>query len=192
MVKVTAYWKKSLIAMTLVGSAIPQSAIQAEQQRVMLNRSVKQLADNSTLDIQLGKDGAFSGRVVDHAGVAVKSTPVTIKQGRTTVLETVTNDRGEFSAANLKNGTYEVSSGSTSGAFRVWSEKTAPPSAKPQGLLVMGENGARGQVGAMDGTTMLLTAIAVGGLVTGITGIVIANDAKKKADQALNTAPSSP
>ena len=56
----------------------------------------------------------------------------------------------------------------------------------------MGENGARGQVGAMDGTTMLLTAIAVGGLVTGITGIVIANDAKKKADQALNTAPSSP
>lgn len=192
MVKVTAFWKKSLIAMTLVGLAIPQSTIQAGQQKVMLNRSVKQLADNSTLDIQLSQGGTFSGRVVDHAGVAVKSAPVVIKQGRTTVLETVTNDRGEFSAANLKNGTYQISSGSTSGAFRVWSEKTAPPSAKPQGLLVMGENGARGQVGAMDGTTMLLTGLAVGGLATGITGIVIANDAKKKADDALSKVPSSP
>lgn len=192
MVKVTAVWKKSLVAMTLVGMAIPQAALQADQQKTMLHRSVKQLADNSTLDIQLGQGGTFAGRVVDHTGAAVKSAPVIVKQGKTTVLETVTNDRGEFSAADLKSGTYQVSSGKTSGSFRVWSEKAAPPSAKPQGLLVIGENGARGQAGAMDGTTLLLAGTAIAGLATGIVGIAMAQDAKKKADDALSKIPTSP
>ena len=96
-----------------------------------------------------------------------------IKQGKTEVTRTITDKEGSFAAKNLKGGVYTVASGSTEGTYRTWSEKTAPPSANDQALLVVGKNGARGQVGAVRGPLLEGGGeiLLIGGLIAGGIGL---------------------
>jgi len=104
------------------------------------------------------QDGLFAGRVVDHQGTPQKGRDVIIKQGDKEVARAKTDEKGVFSVKNLRPGNYTATAENTVGNFRVWSEKTAPPAAKGHALLVLGQNGARGQFGAVDPTLVLLTA----------------------------------
>ena len=175
--------KSAAVALAMVGIVFPQTRVLAEQ-KLPTKPSVKILPENSMLDISLGKSGTFTGRTVDHTGAAVEGAKVVLKQGKTVVAETVTDQDGRFAVQSLKSGVYQVGSGATEGTFRMWSEKAAPPSAKSQALLVLGENGARGQYGCCcdDGSGMWLCAagLAVAGIA--VAGLVIAITANNKSD----------
>lgn len=176
-----AFIKSAAVALAMVGVAFPQTRILAEQ-NLPTKSSVKILSQNTTLDVSLGKSGTFSGRTVDHTGAPVEGATVVLKQGKTIVGETVTDENGRFALSSVKSGVYQVSSGETEGTYRLWNEKAAPPSAKSQGLLVLGENGARGQYGCCcdDGSGVWLCAgaLAVAGIA--IAALVIAIEANSK------------
>jgi hypothetical protein len=138
--------------------------------------------DAKIFDISMSQS-TFKGRVVDHTGSAVEGAAVTVKQNNKEVAHSITSKDGSFAVNNLKNGIYTVSSGATEGTFRVWNEKSAPPSAKEQGLLVLGQNGARGQFGCCgggDACCWLVAGIATAGLIVGIVTLVRVNDAIDK------------
>ncbi len=163
--RVLKFVQGALVALAAVGVVCPQLPVLAASQT-----TVKTVAANTILDIGLAQGGTLTGRVVDQSGVALEGAEVVVKQGKTEVTRTITDKQGTFVAKDLKGGLYTVASGATEGTYRTWSEKTAPPSASEQALLVVGKNGARGQVGAIRGQDDgpgVGGIILVGALITG-------------------------
>lgn len=137
------------VALAMLGVVAPSPNLFAADQAkpTATNKAVKKA---QIPDVSLAAGGVLSGRVVDHTGSPIEGAEVVIKQNGKTLKRTVTDEKGLFSSQDLKGGVYQVASGNTDVAFRLWSEQTAPPVAKGQALLVMGENGARGQGAAVD------------------------------------------
>ncbi len=167
--KLMKFVQGAMVALAAVGVVCPQLPAMAAGQKA----TVKTVAANTVLDIGLAQGGTLTGRVVDQSGVALEGAEVVVKQGKTEVTRTVTDKQGTFAAKNLKGGVYTVASGSTEGTYRTWSEKTAPPSAHDQALLVVGKNGARGQSGCCesDGFGGIGSILLVGGLIAGGIGL---------------------
>jgi hypothetical protein len=174
----SSFLRASIAALTTLGLMLATPHVQAASQPA--GKLQVQMTDAKVLDIGLHQ-GAFEGRVVDHTGAAVKSAEVVVRQGQKEIAKTVTNEHGQFAVAGLKGGVYEVASGKTVGAYRVWQEAAAPPSAKEQALLVLGQNGERGQFGAMGGGVLLLTGIAIAALIVGIIALDKANDLESES-----------
>jgi hypothetical protein len=149
--------KGAAICLATLGLVLPQAPAFADN-ALTPNAGAKVQAKASLPDVCLTTGGTLSGRVVDHTGKVLEGAQVTLRQDKKEIATTVTNKEGIYSFKALKGGVYQVSSGNTDGIFRVWAEKTAPPSAKEHALLVMGENGARGQFGCCDPTLVILTA----------------------------------
>lgn len=152
------------VALAAVGMMIPNAPAMAAGP----SRAQVKTVDAKIFDIALSDGGTFKGRVVDHTGAAVEGAEVSVKQNNKEVAHSVTDKSGSFAVSNLKTGVYSVNSGATEGVYRVWSETSAPPSAKEQSLLVLGENGARGNFGAGDGALWLVGGIATAALIVGI------------------------
>ena len=166
------------VALAALGMMIPNApAMAAGPQRITMKT-----VDAKVFDIALSQGATFKGRVVDHTGAAVEGAAVTVKQNSKEVAHSITDKEGTFTVSNMKNGVYTVASGATEGTYRVWNEKAAPPSAKEQGLLVLGQNGARGNFGCCDpcGGQWLVAGIATAGLIVGIITLVRVNDAIDK------------
>jgi len=160
-------------ALAALGLLLPPSIARADNgtpSRTTVSKDARLAADIVMLK------GEFAGRVVDHQGSPLPGREVTVREGKKEVAKAMTDQNGVFSVKTLKPGNYTASSGNTTGNFRVWSEKTAPPSAKGHALLVMGENGARGQFGAVDPTLVLLTAAVIATLVVSIIALSKIND----------------
>ena len=188
-VNVLRFLKIAAILFALPGIVLPQSRAFASEQKTPSFR-VKLVKPNSILDAKLDKDGAFTGRTIEHDGTPVVGAVVVVRSGQTEIGQSVTDEQGNFSVKNLKSGVYEVSSGATTGSYRFWSEATAPPSAKPHGLLVLGPNGARGQYGLTEtifgsnlGLILLVTttALSAAALAVSVDAHNIAQDAKNLA-----------
>jgi Carboxypeptidase regulatory-like domain len=179
------------VALATLGIVLPNAPAMAAGQNSTARPSVR-MVDAKVFDIALSKDGTLAGRVVDHTGVALEGAQVTVKQRNKEVATSITDKSGSFAVGNLKSGVYTVSSGATSGTYRTWTEKSAPPSAKPQALLVTGQNGARGQFGCCDpccdggGLILLATGAAILGV--GIAALVIGVENQ----HSLSTVPHSP
>jgi len=165
-------FKSAVVALAAIGMMVP-----APQLRAATAASTKVVTvDASVFDIGLKSDGVFAGRVVDHTGAPAAKAEVIVRQGHQVVAQTKTDAEGHFAVKGLRGGVYEVSSGKTVGTYRVWNETVAPPAAKEQALLVLGQNGARGQFGAMGGGVLLVAGIAIAALVVGIIALDEAND----------------
>jgi hypothetical protein len=160
------------VALAAVGMMIPNAPAMAAGP----SRAQVKTVDAKIFDIALSDGGMFKGRVVDHTGAAVEGAEVSVKQNNKEVAHSVTDKSGSFVVSNMKTGVYSVNSGATEGVYRVWNEKSAPPSAKEQSLLVLGENGARGNFGAGDGAFWAVTAVAVAGLIVGIIALTRDNN----------------
>jgi hypothetical protein len=159
-------------ALAALGLLLPPTLASAQDGKApVVSKSNSKLAADVVM-----QQGAFAGRVVDHQGGTLPGREVVVKQGDKEIAKAVTDKNGVFSVKNLKPGNYTASAGKTVGSFRVWSEQTAPPSAKGHALLVMGENGARGQFGAVDPTLVLLTAAVIATLVVAIITLDKVND----------------
>ena len=172
----------AVVALAALGVVFPQFPAMAAGPKTATKPVVRTVAANTVFDIGLTKDGAFIGRVVDHTGAAMEGAEVVVKQGKTEVARTITDKQGTFVASNMKGGVYTVASGATEGTYRVWTENATPPSAKGQALLVLGQNGARGQEGYFnDAGVWVVGAIATAGLIVGIVALKEAQEVEKQA-----------
>ena len=156
------FLKGAAVCLATLGIVLPQAPAMADNQPA---GRVAAKVGTSIPDISLTTGGTFSGRVVDHTGKVLEGAQVSLRQDKKEISTTVTNKDGIYSFNNLKGGVYQVASGNTEGVFRAWTEKTAPPSSKGHALLVMGENGARGQYGGIDPTLILLTGGVIAAVV---------------------------
>lgn len=173
--------KGAAVSLAALGVVCPQVSVLADTKAPA--RSISKAPQTVTVpDIALTTGGTFSGRVVDHTGKVLEGAQVSLRQGKNEIAKTVTNKEGLYSFKNLRGGVYQVGSGNTEGVFRVWSEKTAPPAAKEHALLVMGENGARGQTGAIDPTLVLLTGGTIATVVISAITLNRVNDIDDKVD----------
>ncbi|MDZ4687945.1 MAG: carboxypeptidase-like regulatory domain-containing protein [Planctomycetaceae bacterium] len=161
--KQISLFKRAVIALAAIGMMLPAPQLQAATAPAKIVRT-----DASVLDIGLKSDGVFAGRVVDHTGTPSAKTEVTIRQGQQVVAKATTDVEGRFAVKGLKGGVYEVASGKTVGTYRVWNETVAPPAAKEQALLVLGENGTRGKFGGMGGGEVLLAGLVLATLVVSL------------------------
>lgn len=184
--KTTTLIRGAALSLAAMGMLVPQAPVFAQPGKstatIVAKSDAKLAADVVLLN------GAFTGRVVDHTGTALKNREVVVKQGDKVVAKTVTNEKGVFSVENVRPGNYTASAGNTQGTFRVWNEKAAPPVAKGHALLVMGENGARGQFGAVDPTLLLLTAAVIASVIISAITLDKVNSVDDKVDQLGNTA----
>lgn len=161
----------AVVALAALGVVCPQLPVMAAGPKTTSKPVVRTVAANTVFDIGLTKGGAFTGRIVDHTGAPMEGAEVVVKQGKTEVTRTITDKQGTFVASNLKGGVYTIASGATEGTYRVWSENTAPPSAKGQALLVLGQNGARGQEGYYDANGIwVVGGLAAAGVLGGVIG----------------------
>lgn len=145
------------------GTTIPTAPVMAGGHSAL--RPAIQSVKAKVFDIVLSSGATFQGRVVDHTGAPVEQAEVVVKQNNTEVGRAVTDKTGTFVIGNLKSGVYSVTTGNSEGIYRVWTEDSAPPSAKARALLVMGENGIRGNFGAANGDYSIIVISAfVGGV----------------------------
>lgn len=174
------------MSLATLGIIVPQAPLLAQESgtpaRVIVQSDTRLAADVTLID------GAFTGRVVDHTGKPQANKEVVIRQGEKEIGRVTTNDKGVFSSAGLRPGNYTASTGNTVGNFRVWNEETAPPAAKGHALLVLGENGARGQFGAVDPTLLLLTAAVIAAVI--ISAITL--DKVNTVDDKVSKIPTTP
>ncbi|WP_373650494.1 MULTISPECIES: carboxypeptidase-like regulatory domain-containing protein [unclassified Schlesneria] len=179
--------KGMAVSLAAFGMMVPQTRLLADTPAAKAPVA-KAGKVNRVPDLVLTAGGTMTGRVCDHSGKVIEGAKVVLKQNNKEIAQTVTNNEGTYSFKNLKSGIYQVGSGNTDGVFRVWSEKTAPPSAKEHALLVMGENGARGQFGAVDPTLVLLT----GGVIAAVVLSAIAVSEINSVKDTVNQIPISP
>lgn len=158
------YLKGAALGLAAFGIVVPQTPLLADlpQPKPLVNKAT---AAPRIPDIVMTAPGTVTGRVCDHNGKVIEGAKVELKQDNKTIGTAMTNKDGVYNFANVKGGMYRMSSGNTEGIFRVWNEKSAPPTAKGHALLVMGENGARGQFGAIDPTLVILTAGVIAAVV---------------------------
>ena len=139
--------RSAVVALAAVGIVMPMQAVQAAD---AAQKASRQAAASIAADVSMLKDGRFAGRVVDHTGVVVENAEVVVRQGNIEIGRSRTDREGMFSVKDLKPGSYQVSSGTTEGLFRVWNDQAAPPAARKNALIVLGHDGARGQYACCD------------------------------------------
>lgn len=172
-----SFFHGAIVALTTAGICLPQGLLLAADSPVAPKQaSVTKVV--ASADVRLSSGGTLSGRVVDHTGNALEGAEVVVRQGKAEVARAVTDDSGLWVVKNLSNGVYQASSGATTGQFRVWGETAAPPAAKDHALLVMGENGARGQFGSYDPALWLIGGLAVTGVALGGVALSQSNDSE--------------
>lgn len=179
--------KGAAVGLATLGLVVPQAPAYADVAQPKPVTS-KTTAATRIPDIVMTAPGTVSGRVCDHTGKVLEGAKVDLKQNNKTIATTMTDKDGIYSFKNVKSGMYQMSSGNTEGIFRVWNEKTAPPTAKGHALLVMGENGARGQFGSVDPTLVILTA----GVIAAVVLSAIAIQRIDSVSSQVNQIPVSP
>lgn len=176
--------QRTAVALAAFGMLMPNavSVAKASDAVAKAQPSIKIARPGTAADVSLSAKGEFAGRVFDHAGKALEGAEVVVRQGDKVVAKSVTDDKGLFTVAGVKTGAYQVQAGNTEGVFQVWEASAAPESAKGHALLVMGENGARGQFGAADPALLLLTAATIAALIIAIISLSEINDNNDKID----------
>lgn len=168
----------AIVTLAALGIVAPQGPVMAaDAPRAVAKADAKLAADVVLMD------GAFTGRVVDHSGTPIKNREVVVKAGDKVVAKATTDDKGVFAVAGVRPGTYSATAGNATGNFRVWNESVAPPAAKGHALLVLGENGARGQFGAVDPTLVLLTGAVIATVIISAISLGKINDVEDQVSQ---------
>lgn len=130
--------------------------------------------------------GQLNGRVVDAQGVSLNGAQVVIKQNGQEVARTNSDKNGQFSVNGLKGGVYQVSAGNSEGTYRVWTERTAPPSSKNGIVMVSSPSTVRAQGGS------LFNPVNTTAIILGATGTTLGAVALNEANNNDNSSPKTP
>jgi len=102
--------------LAVVGMLLPQTVLAAEP---------------VVTDVALSEGGILQGQVVQpQTGLAIASTPVTLKTQDQIVATTTTGSDGRFAIQGVRGGVHQIVAGEGHGVYRFWSPGTAPPSAQ--------------------------------------------------------------
>jgi hypothetical protein len=169
--KVTNFLRSVVVATAVCGMLLPHTAMSYAAENA---QSIA--AQNAVVrDVALGNGGVMRGQVVDRDGMAREGAIVTIESKGVQVAEARTNAEGLFAVAGLKGGIYAISSDSSSGVVRAWSNDSAPPAAAQGILLVPHDITVRGKGKGGHGGFLGGNGIGLGGLlVLGLAGAVVA------------------
>ena len=185
------FFDSAIVALVSLGILLPTPQTNAAQPVPTV-----QIVNRAVADVALTAKGELVGRVVDQSGLPQQNQDVVIRQGTAEVARTTTTEAGAFHISNVRSGVYEVAAGKTSGTYRVWTPQAAPPQSGEQALLVVGQNGDRGQYGTIVGSRIILVALATTGIVLGLIALKRISDLEDDTDSndggGGNQAPESP
>ena len=132
-------WKRAALCLACFGMIIPQGALVAAEKP-------QQQTTARMLDVKL-TDGSASGQIIDAQGNVLKGAKIALRYQNRVVAETKTNAEGRFAITGLIGGVHELETANGRIPARLWTEKTAPASAKPVALIVSDKNVIRAQCG---------------------------------------------
>jgi hypothetical protein len=162
-----------LIWLALVGLVVPQVSA-TDLRPLAAAHSARQA---SISDVMLTANHSLQGQLVNRDGIAKPGTQLTVSSAGQVVAKTISDERGFFAVQLDKGGIYTLSDGNQAAVVRVWTNDTAPPSAKQAVLMVSdGQlSRAKGGMGGMGGSMMggnlgLMVGLAA---VAGVTAAVI-------------------
>jgi hypothetical protein len=111
-------------------------------------------------DVALHSRGMLQGQSFDSTGVPESGVGVRLCQNGETVATATTDDSGQFIFEGIQAGIYELQTPQSSGVYRLWAPRTAPPVAQPAILIVSGQPIVRGGAGSHPWVTGLGSTLA--------------------------------
>ena len=120
------------LGMLISGPLLQAAAIEARPNPLAAGRAP------SVPDVALDAGGTLHGRVVDVQGNPLGGTAVAIRHLDRELARTISDESGRFRLTGLRGGVYGIVAGQSGTVFRLWIPNTAPPSAQPAALVVVG------------------------------------------------------
>ena len=132
------------ICVTLALILVPQVISAGEQHRVTRLPGVAN-SQSVVTDVALQDGGVLKGQLVDSSGAPHTNMQVVLAKNGKLVETAKSNQNGQFVVTNMKAGVYQINTPQSSGVFRVWAPRTAPPNSKAGVLMISGGDVVRGQ-----------------------------------------------
>ena len=117
--------RRAVVGLACLGMVAPQPTTVAAE------RTVKR---SQMADVTLARGGVLRGQVVNSQGKPVAGAAVVIRFAGTTVARTKADEEGHYAVKGLRGGVHQVNTTVT----RLWTEGTAPASARSNLLTVVG------------------------------------------------------
>ncbi len=130
------------VALALI--LVPQAIGAGEQHRVTRLPGVAN-SQAVVTDVALQDGGVLKGQLVDSSGAPHTNMQVVLAKNGKLVETAKSNQNGQFVVTNMKAGIYQISTPHSSGIFRVWAPRTAPPNSKAGVLMISDGDVVRGQ-----------------------------------------------
>ena len=159
------------VVLACCGLLLPQAALSAGP------------GDRGVHDIALTPSGSLAGMLVNPNGQPLDGAVVSVRRGETEVARAVSNKQGAFEVAGMKSGVYDIAVGQQVASVRAWSSNIAPPGAREQAVIVVGD-ASRGQFASgLDFITLVTVASAVGAVTLSAITLAKVNDVEDKVDE---------
>lgn len=176
-----------ITAAVCCGMFMSQSGLMAAAPKPTKNPEVRPVQIRKVTDVALATGGVLKGRFVDRQGKGIASAPVMVVHNGKEVASATTDTEGRFTVKNLRGGEHQVVMAQYVQPCRLWSEKTAPPAAKTESLIVASQGVVRGQDGMVCGMgpdflTLGLLGVGIAGAVLGGIAVAKLNDVEDKLD----------
>ncbi|MEX0679144.1 MAG: carboxypeptidase-like regulatory domain-containing protein [Pirellulales bacterium] len=163
-------FRHTIVILAALGTLMPQAAFAAPPPGPVSGPNAPQ--PSLVLDVALDDGGILRGQVVDSQGTLLPRIPVDVRQQRQHIATTLTDSNGRFEFGGLSGGVYQIETAQSYATCRLWSPRTAPPTAQQAAMIVAGGNVVRGQWGqfmrpsrrmvyALVAVTMISAAIAI-------------------------------
>ncbi|MFH1919240.1 MAG: carboxypeptidase-like regulatory domain-containing protein [Planctomycetota bacterium] len=133
-------FKAGAIALACLGMLIPASALEPAATAAVDSKQAPGVAD-----VRLHDGGTLRGQLVNAQGRPLAQSLLSIRQADREIATAVSDQSGHFQVTGLRGGMYQIVAGEATGAYRLWAPRTAPPSAQPGVLVVVGGQQVLGQ-----------------------------------------------
>jgi hypothetical protein len=164
-----------VIALTCTGMMSAQLA-QAAGPTTVTPATPVRAASNTIQDISLQDGGVLTGTVLDDQGAPRAQVPVLVSRQGNVVAKTETDANGQFTVQQLNGGVYEVQTAASTGIFRLWAPRTAPPAAQTVAVLAPQAGIVRAQMRGGSALSWLANPWVLAGLVAAAIAIPLALD----------------
>ena len=135
----------AVLILTLVTSVTPMRELIAGDSIDNVERLVRTSIRPAINDVELMAGGLLAGQVIDAVGQPQMGQVIVVRQPGREPITAHSDQRGQFRLNGLRAGLCRIEYGETLVACRCWSPRTAPPAARQELLLTMGESIERGQ-----------------------------------------------
>lgn len=138
-------------------------------------------------DVTLAADSGLSGQYLDGAGQPIDGAMVTLTHRNSVIGSTTTDARGAYHFPQVRQGVYQLTTGTQTQTIRVWEPRLAPPAAGRMLTTVRSDQIVRGQFAAIGASTIgTVGGVAgVAGAGAGTYAVVETQDAQDDAEEAM-------